>query len=150
VINFRNTRKETHRRRWSLLVVAIWHRVFVVTLGRVIRLPTACGENVLVAFVPATQQNLARVRVFFLDGSVIYEAHIIVHIEGEQRTALSARLTKKYTFAINFDTLVQTTSTFYTCVPPLSHGSYLFYQKKKTGQCERCSSTFESTWHALV
>jgi hypothetical protein len=31
---------------------------------------------------------------------------------------------------MNFDTLVQTTSTFYTCVSPLSHGSYLFYQKQ--------------------
>ena len=35
----------------------------------------------------------------------------------------------KYTFAMSLDTSVQTTSTLYTCVSPLSHGSHSFYPK---------------------
>ena len=31
---------------------------------------------------------------------------------------------------MNFDTLVQTTSTIYACVSQLTHGSHLFYQKQ--------------------
>ena len=72
----------------SLLVLlpAVLDRVRAIVLLWIVCLPAIGGEDVLVAVVPASLDNLARVRLVLFDSRVRDHSHIVVHIEAEQWT----------------------------------------------------------------
>jgi hypothetical protein len=60
--------------------------------GRVVRLPAAGGEDVLVPLVPAAVHDLARVRLVLLHADVVHHPDVLVHVEVEERTRLAPGL----------------------------------------------------------
>lgn len=55
-------------------------------------LPPARREDVLVLLEPPPLHDLARVRLVLLDARIIDDTNIVVHVEMEERTALTPRL----------------------------------------------------------
>jgi len=49
-------------------------------------LPSAGGENMLVALIPTTLNNLAGMGLVLLYPGIMYNTHVIVNIEVKQRT----------------------------------------------------------------
>lgn len=116
IYTLKRSTKDTYGRFWSLLVAPIWHCILVVTFRGIKWFPATCRENVFVAFIPATQQNLACMRVFLLNRCIVYEANVIMHIKGEQRATLSSCLIQIHKFILTPYAMIQTQlpHTFYS------------------------------------
>ena len=55
-------------------------------------LPPRCREDVLIALVPTTLDDLAGVRLVLFLGGVGEQPYVVVHVEVEQRARLAAGL----------------------------------------------------------
>lgn len=72
--------------------VLVGDGVVVPLLLRIVGLPSAGREDVLVTFVPAAQTHLARMRLVLLHFSIIGQSDVIVHVKHEEGPGLSPGL----------------------------------------------------------